>query len=82
MLGATISDRKFIVLVNTAYPEVAEKPIFRESQVELLWRVLRVLDHNPAILSEKSVRHNLSGPKLVWLERLAANMEGDPDGTV
>jgi hypothetical protein len=81
-ITVTMSARRFIILVNEAYPKVAETPIFTTDQVMLLWRVLHALDNNPGLLRIKSVRHNLSGPKLRWLEFLESRLQEDTDGTV
>ena len=39
--------------------------------------IARFLERNPGLLRIKSVRHNLSGPKLRWLEFLEARLQED-----
>jgi len=65
------SARKFIALVHQAYPEVVEKPMLRDSQIELFWQILTAINRYPEIVNEKSVRHNLGPAKLAWIDRLA-----------
>ncbi len=68
----SMSGRKFIGLVHRAYPEVAEKPIMTQEQNLLLWQVLRAIDSQPSLVSDSTVRHNLSRNKLEWLDGLLA----------